>query len=260
MFVTRILTSTAIVCILNLFYKQVVTMITIAVVEDEKEYSDVLLEYIARFSKETHIAVNAEVFGDGASFIDEYSPRFDIVLMDIAMPHLNGMEAAKRLREKDKTVCLIFITTLANYAIRGYEVNALDFLVKPPTYELFKIKLEKAIAVSNKNAELTYTIAAPTEMRRVPLSEIIYIESNKHYLIFHTISGEFRMRSTMREVTEFFTTNGFAFLSGSLLVNLTHVDSFKGNDISICGEVLPITRIYKAAFLQALAKSVGGGK
>ncbi|MBR1813100.1 MAG: response regulator transcription factor [Lachnospiraceae bacterium] len=120
-------------------------MIRIAVVEDEKEYSDQLFSYLERFRKETHQAVSAELFCDGMSFLDEYKGDFDIVFMDIAMPHMNGLEAAKKLRQVDGIVCLIFITTLAQYAIRGYEVDALDFLVKPVTYELFRLKLEKAL-------------------------------------------------------------------------------------------------------------------
>lgn len=102
-------------------------MIRIAIVEDEKQYADELAGFILDFSKETGVAVEYETFGDGASFIDEYDSRFDIVLMDIAMPHLNGMDAAKLLRQNDKQVCLIFITTLSNYAIKGYEVDAFDF-------------------------------------------------------------------------------------------------------------------------------------
>ncbi len=234
-------------------------MIRIAIVDDEKQYADELAEFISRFSKETGVAVEYETFGDGASFIDEYDPRFDIVLMDIAMPHLNGMDAAKLLRQKDKAVCLIFITTLSNYAIKGYEVDALDFVVKPATYELIKIKLEKAIT-SLKKCELSYVIASPTEMKRVALADISYIESNKHYLYFHTSGGEIKMRSTMKEIAEYFTANGFAFVSGSLLVNLPHVDYFKGNEISVKGEILPIARTCKTEFLQRLSAYVGGGR
>ncbi len=234
-------------------------MIRIAIVEDEKQYADELAGFILDFSNETGVAVEYETFGDGASFIDEYDSRFDIVLMDIAMPHLNGMDAAKLLRQKDKQVCLIFITTLSNYAIKGYEVDALDFVVKPTAYDRIKIKLEKAIA-SLKKSELTYVISSPTEMKRVALSDIIYIESNKHYLYFHTTDGVIKMRSTMKEIAAFFTANGFAFASGSLLVNLPHVDCFKGNEIIVDGETLLIARTCKTEFLQRLSAYVGGGR
>lgn len=94
---------------------------------------------------------------------------FDIVLMDIAMPHMNGLEAARRLRGIDSSVCLIFITTLAQYAIRGYEVDALDFLVKPVQYELFRLKLEKALYYISKTTSASYAIVTAAGMRRVRL-------------------------------------------------------------------------------------------
>ena len=101
-------------------------MISIAIVEDQAELSNTLLSYIRRYMAETHEAIEAKVFCDGAPFIDEC---FQIVFMDIAMPNIDGQEAARRLREIDNVVCLIFITSLAQYAIRGFEVSALDFVL-----------------------------------------------------------------------------------------------------------------------------------
>ena len=121
-------------------------MIHIAIVEDEKEFAQTLQDYIQRYMAETHTAIQTDTFHDGMSFLDEYSGKYQIVFMDIAMPHMNGMDTAERLRKVDSNVCLIFITSLAQYAIRGYEVEALDFIVKPVAYDLFKIRLEKAIS------------------------------------------------------------------------------------------------------------------
>ena len=101
-------------------------MIKVAVVEDDTEYAQILLSYIRRYTEETKEAIVCERFSDGANFIDDYRGRFDIVFMDIAMPHMNGMEAAKRLRAQDENVCLIFITTVTyfygHYFMYGYYV------------------------------------------------------------------------------------------------------------------------------------------
>ena len=115
------------------------------------------------------------MFSDGASFIDEYTGGFQIVLMDIAMPNMNGLETARRLREIDDVVCLIFITSLSQYAIRGYEVSALDYVVKPLSYDLFKIKLAKAI--SHLNKDTIYTVKIPNGVQKIRLSDLVYIES-----------------------------------------------------------------------------------
>lgn len=234
-------------------------MIRIAVVDDEKEFSDELKGFVLRYCKARHIPVEIEVFTDGIHFIDEYDSRFDLVFMDIAMPHMNGLEAARRLRQKDKSVCLIFITTLAKYAIKGYEVDALDFIVKSPSYELFEIKMDKALERIGKTGEATYTLSTPGEMRKIKISDVLYIEQIKHYLYFKMKDGEERIRGAVKDVSEFFLKEGFAFASRSLLVNLSHVKSFSGSEVVVETERLPIARPYKQSFLSELTAFVGGG-
>ena len=234
-------------------------MLSIAIVEDQKEFSDTLLAYLKRYTEETHVGVEAEVFRDGASFIDEYTGRFQIVLMDIAMPHMDGLEAARRLRAVDSVVCLIFITTMSQYAIRGYEVNALDFLVKPVGYDLFRLKLDRARFCLEWSASSTYTILTATGMQKVRLSDIIYIESVKHYLLFHTVGELYKMRGSMKDIDSGFLSKGFAHISGSVMVNLSYVDAVKGNDVTVRKDTLPLARVYKAEFMKKLASFIGGG-
>lgn len=234
-------------------------MLSIAIVEDQAEFANLLLTYIKRYMNETHEVIEANVFRDGASFIDEYTGGFQIVFMDIAMPYLNGMEAANRLRAMDKTVCLIFVTTLSQYAIRGYEVDALDFLIKPVEYELFRLKMEKARFYLERSAPATYTIFTATGMQKVRLSELVYIESAKHYLLFHTTKEVYKMRGSLKDIAKDFLSKGFANISGSVLVNLSYVDAVKGNDITLGDDILSIARIYKADFMRKLAAFIGGG-
>lgn len=232
-------------------------MISIAVVEDERSFSEQLVQYIRRFTEETHQLLQVEVFHDGASFLDEYDGHFQIVFMDIVMPHMGGLDAAYRLREIDKNVCLVFITSMAQYAIRGYEVCALDFVIKPLAYELFKIKLEKAIA--HIKVDETFHIPVPNGIQAVRFSQIKYIESNKHYLYFHTQEQTYRMRGSMRDIHQKFIENGFAFASGSLLVNLSYVEQAHGNEVVIAGNYMPIARTYKAEFWKTLTVYMSGG-
>lgn len=231
-------------------------MISIAIVEDQAEFSNTLLSYIKRYMAETHEVMEAKVFCDGASFIDDYTGTFQIVFMDIAMPNMDGLEAARRLREIDSVVCLIFITNLAQYAIRGFEVSALDFVLKPLPYDLFKIKLKKAI--SHIKVDSVYYVKIPNGLQKVALSDLIYIESNKHYLHFHTRHNEYRERNSMKDIQDFFSEKGFAMLNSYLMVNLSYVDKVQSNTVEIAGQQKLIARAFKAEFLKKMTIFLSG--
>ena len=119
-------------------------MIRIAVVEDERESLDTVLNCLKRFEEEEGIGFVTTVFCDGLDFISGYRPLYDIVFMDIEMPMLNGMSTAKKLRKVDSSVALVFITRLRQYALLGYEVDAVGYLLKPLEYASFRRQIEKS--------------------------------------------------------------------------------------------------------------------
>ena len=106
-------------------------MLRIAIVEDEKDSLDRLTGLIKRYEKERDCECGVSVFGDGMNFVSDYCRVYDVVFMDIEMPFLDGMHAARKLRELDPSVMLVFVTRLASYALAGYEVDAAGYIVKP---------------------------------------------------------------------------------------------------------------------------------
>ncbi len=108
-------------------------MVNIAIVEDEQKHVDILKGYLTRYGNEHNTTFNIKQFGDGMDILDEYDSSFDIVFLDIQMKHLDGMTTAKRIREYDQNVILIFITSTVQYAVQGYQVDALGYVLKPVT-------------------------------------------------------------------------------------------------------------------------------
>lgn len=112
-------------------------MLRIAIVEDEDSYISVLKGFLERYKEESGEQMEITVYHDGDEIAAFYKAQFDIILMDIEMKFIDGMTAAEEIRQKDTTVSIIFITNAPQYAIRGYEVGALDYILKPVSYFTF---------------------------------------------------------------------------------------------------------------------------
>lgn len=115
-------------------------MVSIAIVDDDTEDILTLERHIARYFAEKGGEYGIASFYDGSELMRDYAPKYDIVFLDIDMEKLNGMAAAKRIRDTDEHTAIVFVTRMAKYAIKGYEVSALDFIVKPVEYGSFALK------------------------------------------------------------------------------------------------------------------------
>ena len=143
------------------------------------------------------------------------------------------------------------------YAIRGYAVDALDYVLKPVSYFAFSQRLERAIS-RLKRRERKY-IALPVKggVRKLDTSEIYYVESQDHDLTFHTRSGSFRSGLTMRQAEEHLSGAHFFRGNNSYLINLEHVDGVQDGCAIVQGEQLKLSRPRKNAFLEALSNYMG---
>ena len=169
-------------------------MLKIAVVDDEKVYIDQIQEYIRQYSAEKKREIQTETFCDGSALLENYSPRFDIILLDIEMGKLNGMETAREIRKKDQDVVLVFITNMAQYAINGYDVGALDYVLKPINYYTFSVRLDRAVSRVKKRQPEEILLNLPDGIKRLKVDRIHYVEVQNRMLHYHTEENIFSLK------------------------------------------------------------------
>lgn len=233
-------------------------MIRIALVDDDNVYLDQLQSYLKRFGKEEGVQYIVEEFHNGLNFVEEYDGNIDVIFLDIEMPLMDGMEAARKIRRKDNLVGIVFVTNMAQYAIKGYEVNAIDFIVKPVEYYVFADKLKKAIQLSKLNEEKSIVIETDDTVEKIILSQILYIEKDKNYLVYHTVDARYRVRGTMKMAEDALEQEGFSKCINGCLVNMRHITTL-GKDTVCLGQVtLPVSRQRKKAFKEDFMKYLGG--
>ncbi len=234
-------------------------MIRIAIVEDEADYTRILEDYIRQFQEEFDLTIELSFFSDGDEIADHYTADFDIILMDIQMRFMDGMTAAEKIRQMDQKVVIMFITNMSSYAIRGYEVDALDYLVKPVEYFSFAQKLKRAVDRIRKEEQHYILITVESGVRKVLTEDLYYVESYGHQLHFVTKDGVYSSRITMKQVEEMLIPYHFFRSGKSYLVNLKHVDGIQDGCCLIRNERLQISRQKRQKFMDALVDYMSEG-
>ena len=208
-------------------------MLNIAIIDDEAEAIALLESYIGRYCEKRGIECNVSRFGNPVRFLASFKPIYDIIFLDIDMPNMNGMDVARGIRKTDGDVALIFVTNMARYAIRGYEVDADDFVVKPVKYPGFEIKLDRVIKKHGAKDKPRVVVYEDGVMRYAPVSEIRYVEVIKHNISYHMAGGEYEKRGTLKNEAKLFEENGFVQCNKSCLVNLRYVLGIMGYNLHI---------------------------
>ncbi|MCC8101349.1 MAG: LytTR family DNA-binding domain-containing protein [Clostridiales bacterium] len=227
-------------------------MIRIAIVEDEAPFAQQLTEYLHRYEQEKQENFAITRYTDGDEIVENYKAQFDIILMDVQMRFMDGMSAAEEIRKKDSEVVIIFITNMRQYALRGYAVDALDYVVKPITYFAFSERLGRAIGRMKHRQENHVVVNIRGGVLRIDAGDIYYVESRGHTLIYHTNSGNHEGAGTMKEIEENLAPYDFCRENKGYLINLAHVDSVRDGCAIVKGEELMLSRARRNPFMEAL--------
>ena len=234
------------------------SMINVCIVEDEVAQANLLKEYIDRFSKKSRVQCAVTHYGDGIDLVDEYRGQFDIILLDIQMKHLDGMAAAEKIRKVDSDVIIIFITSTVQYAVQGYAVDALGYVLKPVPYLQFEQLFDKAIARVNAKREKVF-IRVSVDERQIKLDcdSIYYIESQRNNVCIHCGDADYVTVGPLKKFDEMLGGHGFSKCHNAYIVNLSYVEAVQKEEVLLTNGVeLPISRARKKEFMAALTEDI----
>lgn len=202
-------------------------MIHVAICEDEK----LQIEYLVSLLKKWELHINSKwklsiaSFENAEQFIFslEDQPNYDLMILDIEMGEMNGMELARRIRQDDKNVKIIFITGFKEFVYEGYEVGAIRYMIKPVKENEFYKLMEAVCSDIDCSQKEYFLINFKGQIHKVEFGDILYVEANGHYLALHTVKGIHEWKASLDSVASEFEGHGFSMIRRGLYVNPEHI-------------------------------------
>lgn len=220
------------------------SILNIAICDDEKIEVELLNTYVKNWAKRNRIKLEIEFFYSGESFEFQWQAdkSYDILLLDIEMPGINGVELAKRIRKKDDQLDIIFITAIPDYIGEGYDVSAINYLIKPIREEKLYECLDRSIEDIGRDKK-TILIDADGDIIRINQEDIVYIESISHEIEINTIKDKYITRKNIGVIEKELDKGAFVRCHRSYIVGLKHIKKITKKNVEIdSGHLVPVSR------------------
>ena len=224
-----------------------------AIAEDDPAFRAQLNGFLQQYAGDKQLEISVSAFEDGQALVSSFHPTYDVVFLDIEMPLLDGMSAADKIREKDNQVLLVFVTNVAHYAVKGYAVQALDYILKPLNYMSFSAKMDRIVKTLQLRQEKSILLNSGSSMRRIPVSQILYVEVLRHQVVYHLADELITVRGSLKEAENLLEGCSFGKCNSCFLVNLRHVRGVREDAVIVGQEELQMSRAKKKDFMQAVA-------
>lgn len=236
-------------------------MISVAVCDDEARVGEYLRNAVNDYFAKADIDGRVTVFNDGAPLVEAYASGtadFDVILLDITMKNCDGMTAAKKIRETDQDVMIVFVTASAEYVFRGYEVRAFRYLLKPELANGFEGVFRDCMEELTKSNEVRYSFQIGSETVSIPVRDIICFESDRRKITVRCVNArEYSFYGKLDTVEEALKKNDFVRCHQSFLVNAKKITSVSAGELTVDdGSRIPVskhrTKETNEAFLWAM--------
>lgn len=214
----------------------------IAICDDNATDIQYLQNLLHQYATERNIILQEDTFSSAEAFLFHYSEQkdYDILLLDIEMADMDGVTMARKIRQENETVQIVFITGYSDYIAEGYDVAALHYLMKPVHADKLYQVLDRAGERIQKNGQ-ALTLELSGETLRIPLHQVRYLDVNRNYVTIHG-KGDYTVKKTLGEF-EPMLDDRFFRIGRSCILNLAYVQRVTKNNVYLSdGSVLPLPR------------------
>ena len=232
----------------------------IALVEDDELHRAQISGEIQTYFPELGEICEFHAFENGSDLLDRYDAvgGYDLLLLDIKLPGMDGVSVAREIRRHDEKVLIVFITSMTSYALQGYSVRALDYILKPINRISFRNVLDHARELFRQRTENFITVTTGEGLIKLDISQIYYIETEKHAVRLYYTKGSFHINDTLKSIEEKLKNAPFCRCNNCYLVNLAHVERVRKDTVIVAGHELAFSRLRYKPFMEALTNYMGG--
>ncbi|RHP45660.1 DNA-binding response regulator [Clostridium sp. AF32-12BH] len=234
-------------------------LLKLMICDDESVICESIQRMLERFSEECGIGLDIKICRSGEELLEQMTPDFDILFLDIRMGKISGMDAARKIREKYSDVCMIFVTTMTQYALEGYKVHAFGFLKKPLTYAQLRLQMLDAVHMLKSRRSESIMVKSGNDSWRLDLNKLYYMEIYGHDI--HAVCADQTLTcyGSLSEYEKLLEEKGFCRCHKSYLVNLRYIRQIGATQIFMTdGSVIPVSKYRKKELSEAFARCIGG--
>ena len=231
-------------------------MLLISVVDDNPRDADHLKSCVEEYCRAEGHAALVQTYRDGVDFI-RATDHYDIVFLDIQMGKLDGLETARFIRKINTDTILIFVTNMAQFAIKGYEVDALDFILKPVSMASIVYVLDKAMKRLDGSARALFSLKTSEGTISLSANDITYVEVFDHNLVYHTTRGDYTVRGRLSDVSEKLSPDRFVMCNRSFIVNLRHVSNVTSDYLLIGDTRISVSKSHRKELMKRFSSFLG---
>ncbi len=217
-------------------------MINIGVCDDESVHRNKIKEILLDILKTFNLEYKIYEYDSGESLLNNYPSNLDILIIDIQMKSINGMDTARKIRENDDDVEIIFMTSFAEFMQDGYEVRAYRYLLKPINENKIMKHITPCIKDIMRKRSNYITLNTRNYIDRVKIDSILYIETNRPNVLIYTNDNIYSIKMSMSKIEKELKDCGFFRCHASYMINLSKVESMYGNTVIVGGKDIQISK------------------